>query len=540
MCAVAFAALACGPGAAQERLALLAQPGPWSAVSGLVGYGERLWLVNSVLFVNHNSADIYSFDPKTGVVRYEAHLFSQGAGQPAVADGLLYWPFEDARSSVGRGEFMVTDGRRWAWHFLPQGQVFHVHAMIAHEGAIYAATSAWRAGVQRSDDGGRTWRVHYEHPSAPRTVSRFTTLAAFGGELYAGLTAWREKGVKLYRLTGNGAVPATAWPEGQAVTALAAYAGWLYGVNHGTAGSVLWRTNGAIAEPIAAFAAERVRDLAAADDRLWAVTARPGGGALWSSRDGVAWTLAQEFKGAQPADLAVYAGRVYVGTIGPQGRGGLWGPPPPTPVEAAAPTPAPPSPWRSNAQGLAHALGVLDRALAAPAGHAHHGEALRAAVRALVSRGSPAVGTALQRRLDRPGSDRSVRLFGGGLTVPAVTLERWYLLWGLAFNGHGRVPPAYLTAPWRQEPNPAEKYLEPAPMAMWAAGRLGQNDEATIAALIEALGRTGEAPWLNGDRIGALTALTGERFGYDFAGWRAWWAARRRAGPHGKSTGPAR
>ncbi len=519
---------------------MLAQPGPWSAVSGLVGYGERLWLVNSVLFVNHNSADIYSFDPKTGVVRYEAHLLSQGAGQPAVADGLLYWPFEDARSSVGRGEFMVTDGRRWAWHFLPQGQVFHVHAMIAHEGAIYAATSAWRAGVQRSDDGGRTWRVHYEHASAPRTVSRFTTLAAFGGELYAGLTAWREKGVKLYRLTGNGAVPATAWPEGQAVTALAAYAGWLYGVNHGAAGSVLWRTNGTIAEPIAAFAAERVRDLAAADDRLWAVTARPGGGALWSSRDGVAWTLAQEFKGAQPADLAVYAGRVYVGTIGPQGRGGLWGPPPPAPVEAAAPTPAPPSPWRSNTQGLAHALGVLDRALAAPAGYARHGETLRAAVRALVSRGSPAVGTALQRRLDRPGSDRSVRLFGGALTVPAVTLERWYLLWGLAFNGHGRVPPAYLTAPWRQEPNPAEKYLEPTPMAMWTAARLGQNDEATIAALIEALGRTGEAPWLDGDRIGALTALTGERFGYDLAGWRAWWAARRRAGPHGKSTGPAR
>ena len=112
------ATLAGSPAVAQPERPLvpLAQPGPWSGVSGLIGYGERLWLVNSVKFVNHNSADIYSYDPATGKTQYERHLFSQDAGDPVVAEGLLYWPFEDPRSSLGRGEFMVTDGETWRWH----------------------------------------------------------------------------------------------------------------------------------------------------------------------------------------------------------------------------------------------------------------------------------------------------------------------------------------------------------------------------------------------------------------------------------------
>ncbi len=86
---------------------------PWSGVSGMIGYDRRLWFVNSVKFVNHNSADVYSYDPRTGTRRYERHLFSQDAGDPVVSGGLLYWPFEDSRWSPGRGEFMVTNGRDW-------------------------------------------------------------------------------------------------------------------------------------------------------------------------------------------------------------------------------------------------------------------------------------------------------------------------------------------------------------------------------------------------------------------------------------------
>ena len=55
----------------------------------------------------------------------------------------------------------------------------------------------------------------------------------------------------------------------------------------------------------------------------------------------------------------------------------------------------------------------------------------------------------------------------------------------------------------------------------------GANDEQLIAVLVEGLGRPGDPDWLDGDRIGALTAITGQRFGYDRAAWRDWWAARR-------------
>ena len=72
-------------GLAFEPLVPLAQPGPWSAVDAIVGYGPRVWFANSEVFRNHNAADIYSYDPATGALRYERALFSQGAGRPVVA-----------------------------------------------------------------------------------------------------------------------------------------------------------------------------------------------------------------------------------------------------------------------------------------------------------------------------------------------------------------------------------------------------------------------------------------------------------------------
>ena len=73
-------------GLAIEPLVPLAQPGPWSAVDAIIGYGPRIWFANSELFRNHNAADIYSYDPTTGALRYERALFSQGA-RPAAGGG---------------------------------------------------------------------------------------------------------------------------------------------------------------------------------------------------------------------------------------------------------------------------------------------------------------------------------------------------------------------------------------------------------------------------------------------------------------------
>jgi hypothetical protein len=89
------------------------------------------------------------------------------------------------------------------------------------------------------------------------------------------------------------------------------------------------------------------------------------------------------------------------------------------------------------------------------------------------------------------------------------------------------VPVELLRAPWGEKPNRAEKYLEPAPAAAWVAARLGQADEATLGALVARLSAADQPAWVDGDFVGALTALTGERFGYDMAAWQRWWASRR-------------
>ena len=111
----------------------LAQPGNWSGVSSILGYQNKIWFVNSEKFRNHNSADIYTYDLETKRTHYQRSLFSQDAGDPVVANGLLYWPHEDARFSAGRGEFMVTNGQNWRVNMLPQGQAFHVHTLIAKD-----------------------------------------------------------------------------------------------------------------------------------------------------------------------------------------------------------------------------------------------------------------------------------------------------------------------------------------------------------------------------------------------------------------------
>ena len=54
--------------------------------------------------------------------------------------------------------------------------------------------------------------------------------------------------------------------------------------------------------------------------------------------------------------------------------------------------------------------------------------------------------------------------------------------------------------------------------------QLGQGDAESLAALVARLNRTGDPDWLAGDIVGALTVLTGQRFGHDYDAWQSWWA----------------
>ena len=523
-----LSALAPAPAHSDEILVPLARPGPWSGVSALIGYDGRIWFVNSVKFRDHNSADVYSYDPVSGETRYERHLFSQDAGEPTVAGGHLYWPFEDSRFSTGHGEYMVTNGRDWEWRLLPRGEVFHIYAMLAHRGALFAATGAWRAGLQRSQDGGRTWRVVYDHPTPPRSVTRITALATLDDTLYAGLTDYRPQGSKLLKWDAGTLRPVIAWPDGTMVTSLTAYGKWIYGVNSTSDGSAAWRTDGKTAKRITELDGYHVRDFAAGTDALWAVSADGSNGVLWRSADGLSWTVVQRFQGAEPLDVLVYAGKVYVGTAGPDERGTLWGPSVPSPIEpqTVAPKPASKSHPLTTAQ-LRRAFDNLDRVLTDKSTYVSQWGGLYAALLPLALGGRSESGVALVQRLRGPFPDIKAKLFGGQSAVPAAQIARWYILWAIGLNGHGKISPAFLSEPWTERPNRSEKYLHPGPAAAWTIAQLGQADDETIGALIAGFDRPGYPEWFAGDLVGALSVLTGERFGYDMVRWRSWWNERK-------------
>ena len=335
---------------AGQALVPVATPGPWRDVTQLIGYGDRLWFANSVIGINHNSADIYSYDPVTQTTRYEQHLFSQDAGQPVVADGLLYWPFEDPRFSASLGEYMVTNGTQWQWRVLPQGDVFHVHTMATHQEALFAGTGAWAAGLQRSRDGGRTWDVIYTHPTPPRQVSRLTELASLGNQLYGGFTALQSQDSQLWHWETDTFKPVEGWPAGKRAMDLTPYGKWLYGINQNLDHSLtLWRTDGQQAEPVTALANYRIRALAADETNLWAISTDPDGAFLWHSTNGTDWAAAYPFKAVRPLDVAVLHGQVYVGGRNQRNQGVLLGPKSPgqgSTGESSVPQPSTPtSPW---------------------------------------------------------------------------------------------------------------------------------------------------------------------------------------------------
>ena len=514
----------------QESLPRLAEVGPWPAVSRLIGYGGRLWFANSVKGRNNNSADIYSFDPSGGDLRYERHLFSQDAGRPLVADGLLYWPFEDGRVSLGWGDFMVTDGERWRLGTVPSAEIFHVHAMAKVGGRLVAATSAWRAGLQVSRDGGRSWRALYDHPMPERRVSRITELIEVNGRTLGYLSSRdRRRVIVLY---GASVEELAGWPADAPLRGWARLGGRVYGLVEAEGGTAVWRSDGTTVEQVApARSGWRPRALAAGADALWAVTSEGAGGLVWRSDDGRTWERFRAIQGGRPSDIAVHNGWLYVGGSGDGGHGALWG-------ERLGPTQAVASastaqlndvPAQADGTDLRAFADRLDRALADPESYRDYGEELRDLVFDF-ARQKPAPETwasLLGRATDRQWPAVSQTHFSDGSAIGAETLGRWILLWGMTVAGTGAVPADWLSEAWTTPANRAEKYYAPAPAAIWAAGEIGQDDAVTIGTLIARLDRQDDPLWLTGDVVGALTALTGERFAYDREAWRAWWRQAR-------------
>lgn len=517
------------PDAPAPALKVLATVGPWPTLSALIGYRGRVWFANSVRYPDHNSADLYSLDPATGEHRFERHLFTQDVGTPVVADGLLYWPYEDPRPSVGWGHIAVTDGARWQLRVMPDKRpVFHVHAMEKLGGRLYATTSAWRAGLHVSTDGGHRWRRIYDHPTPKGHVSRIIALAGFDGRLFGSLVEYRQGAPRhaLLVLKEGAVAEVPGWPETARTLDLAATKDGVYGLVREDGKVAFWRTDGRRSERLAdAGTMPPLQAFAAGRNGFWGVGDAPKGtvpgGALWHSVDGRDWRRMRDLAGGQPVDVMLYRGRVYASGAGADGRGILWGPAPSlSPTPPSAPIPIWPSRPPAAAVDWIAAGTLMSEAVS-------QSRTYRTRLRDLAYRlalASPPTGF-FEAALEAPFPDKQVAMFGGRLTPKTVNFGRHILLWGMGLSGRGRVPRPLLERPWTRVSNRPQKWFDSLPMALFAVSWTGQNDRKTVAALIGRLDRS-DPKWLKGDIIGALTAVTGKRFGYDIDAWRRWWAAR--------------
>ncbi len=502
---------------------VLTRTGPWPVISQMAIFRDRLWFTNSVKGVDHNSAEIYSFDPATQNTDYERHLWSQDAGNPFVAGGLLYWPSEDPRLSPGWGDFQVTNGEDWATGQITTARMFHVFAMAELNGELIAATSAWRAGLQASSDRGKTWREAYDHPTPDQRVSRIVDLVEIGGFLVGHLRG--PEGRKLIRFDGATVSDLPGWPQNLAMSAVVRHGNYLYGLVQDEAGASVWRSDGessqAVTEVIPGW---RPFDLASDGKSLWAISDSSNGGRLWRSDNATDWSLAGNLAGGEPYDVIASMGTVYVGGAGADGQGILWGlirePSTPDSHDITELPDLRPRPTTAVTDWTSHGK-TLDQALSATESYTASGRPIRELAFNAATSSPPT--EFFNRRLEIPRPQGRINPFRDVVVEPLGDIGASTLLWAMAISGQGRVPPALIGAPWTKAENGAAKYFDPQPAAMWAAAELAQNDRATINALMSRLSQPNDPLWLKGDAIGALTVLTGQNFSFDFEAWQSWW-----------------
>jgi len=503
-------------------------------VSQLVVYNDRIWFVNSQPYEDNNAADIYSYSPDEASVRYERSLFTQDAGNPIVHNGLLYWPFEDPRRSAGTGEFAVTDGANWQWQSMQSGSVMHVHAMNVCNDELVAVTGSWTGQLHRQD-GNQRWRVQYDYPAGDASFSRLVNVSQFGDECIVAAAARGKAEAKLFSIRKTRRTALQGWPTSDRVDALTAHDKALFAFADSGDKRALLRYDGSDTTTISLPAAHRPRALHSDGQDLWLATQYSEDGVsrgrlwkydrLWKYENETAFKPVADLEQV-PIALAGFNGAIAIGTYASTG-GALW-------LYGQAQSLAPQQANSSATLPIVRSPDELDDSLV---------QSLYDELFELIldSESTTSYARALRRQLGRhpqigtPEFGAAVtRLLSVGVNGPPVTmftrqsigrqdLIRWYLLTTLAINGHGRVDPAWLNSADSLDVPPSGKVFSPTIAAIVATGWLNQNDNATLDALFKRLNRKSDPHWLKADVVGALTALTNERFGYDTEAWNQWW-----------------
>jgi hypothetical protein len=202
------------------------------------------------------------------------------------------------------------------------GEGVFVFALCVHEGQLYASTC--EPGVEQR---GHVYRWDGDHRwtdvGGPDACNSISSLASFGGSLYAASSKYRlagsalqesenpHSGGKIYRLHGG-----REWehvgtlPEVQAIGGLVVYRGKLYASSLYKPGGLFRYDGGTTWTPCGTPDGKRVNSLAVFNGAIWATGYDEAGIYRY---DGERWHHAgYAGKGSQTYALAVYRGELYV------------------------------------------------------------------------------------------------------------------------------------------------------------------------------------------------------------------------------------
>lgn len=503
--------------AADDPIALdiIARIGPWPYASRLIGYRGRLWFANSVKYRNHNSADIWSMNPQNGNMRLERNLFSQDAGTPIMFNDLLYWPHEDALLAGGTGEISATNGEDWSVFNIESALMYHTSELIDFHGKLMAVTGARNAGLQTSLDDGRSWKQLYDH-SAPRThIARIKDVTQLGNDYYA--TLRDKKTQRLVKWNGTGFDPVASFQFNRPIRGLTAHDGAIHAIVGRGENREIWKSDGQSSSNLGRKG--NFIDIASDGETLWAITNE---GLLFSIRNGE-WQHHSRLKGGKPTSIEAVDGAIYAAGAGDDGRGIIWGPKVHKLKGVNKKIAAMPGPISTAAVAIDwDELGQkIDNLLTDPVTYKGYSNG---DLTALLDRAVTMVAPAgfFAKRLDANIPDIAIHVFSGNSKTKALDLAYANILRAMEKSGQTGVPTELLTVEWTAQPNSYEKYLARPLMALKTIATTGQNDDATIDALIARLDYKDDPDWLRSQVIGTLTAVTGEHHGYDIAAWKTW------------------
>jgi hypothetical protein len=491
---------------------------PWKYATKPIGYRGRIWFANANRWPDHNSADIWSMNPDGSNLRAERRLFSQDVGEPLVHDGMLYWPYEDPRVSLGWGQIAVTNGQDWQTLETRTGRQFHLHGLFRgnpdHSGLL-AGGSSWNAQILQSSDRGRTWEILWEREREEKRFSRTYNVATTAIGLVADLMVFgkppRSFGT-VGRLGAQPVAPVAGWPNGMLVQRMTPYRGGVLALLKD-----LQTGNVRLVFDAPLLGADmrlqsQLRDMPVPEgttpldfdssEQSVAILTRHAtdGLQVWQKAD-QAWRMLGRIRTGEP-DTVRQAGDQVVITGTSDGQGAVWVVPIDPEMErhaelAVGSTPQLPRQIGPGTPDVAEAQRQIADALRDTRSYAGHGIRLRNIIDKWVMRGLS--GDKLSQYLTASFPEGEVKLIGGRAFASHERFGRWILMWGMRRAGSGTVPVQWLHQPFAEPENSSEKYFSEPAAAAWTAAAIGQNDDATMSAMLARTINRDQPVWLQRD-----------------------------------------